>query len=222
MRTPPVVRHKLPCHPILCRPRFDHPDDHPDDPSGSVGSRLDRRGIQREQARSVWSRSGRRGESGPALHTGPLIIRAPPQHESDVGVAAVARPRDPGRCSVLDLPVPAIEGRGATEPELPRWRMPGGAQARRASGDPCGPRRGSRWLHAIGRPDPPRSWRNTASPLSRSPRPPRRRRTESGVLISGQDQQHVDHGIDRLPGGVTLEVGQRVRSRTVGAGGQDS
>src|SRR4029450_1432887 len=26
----------LPCHPILYRMRLDHPDDHPDDPSGSV------------------------------------------------------------------------------------------------------------------------------------------------------------------------------------------
>ena len=33
------------------------------DPSGSVWSRLDRRGIQREQARSVWSRPGRRRAS---------------------------------------------------------------------------------------------------------------------------------------------------------------
>jgi hypothetical protein len=43
----------LPCHPILSRMRFDHPFDHPDDRSGSFWSRLDRRGIQREQARSV-------------------------------------------------------------------------------------------------------------------------------------------------------------------------
>jgi hypothetical protein len=33
--------------------RDDHPDDHPDDPAGSVGSRLKRRGIQREQARTL-------------------------------------------------------------------------------------------------------------------------------------------------------------------------
>ena len=32
---------------------LDHPFDHPDDPSVSVWSRLDRRGVQREQARSV-------------------------------------------------------------------------------------------------------------------------------------------------------------------------
>jgi len=55
---------RLPCHPILCRMRFDHPVDHPDDRSGSVGSPLDRRAIQREQARSVWSRPGRRRASG--------------------------------------------------------------------------------------------------------------------------------------------------------------
>src|SRR4029453_7179274 len=41
----------LPWHRILHRVRLDHPDD----PSGSDRSRLDRRGIQREQARSVWS-----------------------------------------------------------------------------------------------------------------------------------------------------------------------
>jgi hypothetical protein len=46
----------LPWHPILHRMRLDHPDDHPDDRSVSVGSRLDRRAIQHEQARSVWSR----------------------------------------------------------------------------------------------------------------------------------------------------------------------
>jgi hypothetical protein len=34
---------------------LDHPFDHPDDPSLSVWSRLDRRAIQREQARSSWS-----------------------------------------------------------------------------------------------------------------------------------------------------------------------
>jgi hypothetical protein len=34
----------LPWHPILCRMRLDHPFDHPDDPSVSVWSRLDRRG----------------------------------------------------------------------------------------------------------------------------------------------------------------------------------
>jgi len=38
------------------RMRFDHPDDHPDDRSGSVWSRLDRRATQREQARSALSR----------------------------------------------------------------------------------------------------------------------------------------------------------------------
>jgi hypothetical protein len=37
--------------------RIDHPDDHPDDPSGSVGSRLNRQRTQREQANptsAVW------------------------------------------------------------------------------------------------------------------------------------------------------------------------
>jgi hypothetical protein len=41
-----------------------HPDDPPDDPSGSVGIRLDRGSTQREQARSVWSRPDRRPASG--------------------------------------------------------------------------------------------------------------------------------------------------------------
>jgi hypothetical protein len=36
--------------------RLDHPDDHPVDPSGSARSRLNRRGTQREQARSDQSR----------------------------------------------------------------------------------------------------------------------------------------------------------------------
>jgi ANTAR domain len=53
-----------PCHPIMCRMRLDHPDDHPDDRSVSVWSRLDRRGSQREQARSVWSLLDRRRASG--------------------------------------------------------------------------------------------------------------------------------------------------------------
>jgi hypothetical protein len=47
-------------HPIFCRMRLDHPFDHPDDPSPSVWSRLDRPAIQRKQARSVWSRPDRR------------------------------------------------------------------------------------------------------------------------------------------------------------------
>jgi hypothetical protein len=54
---------RLPWHPIICRMRLDHPDDHPDDRSASVGSRLDRRATQREQAESVWSRPGRRRSS---------------------------------------------------------------------------------------------------------------------------------------------------------------
>jgi hypothetical protein len=53
----------LPWHPILYRMRLDHPDDHPDDPSASVGSRLDRQRIQREQPKSVWNRPGRRRAS---------------------------------------------------------------------------------------------------------------------------------------------------------------
>jgi hypothetical protein len=52
-----------PCHPTFCRMGLDHPDDHPDDPSGSAESRLGRRGIQHEQARSDWSRPDRRRAS---------------------------------------------------------------------------------------------------------------------------------------------------------------
>jgi hypothetical protein len=47
-------------HSTRNRMRLDHPFDHPDDPSGSVWSRLDRRGTQREQARSDQRRPGRR------------------------------------------------------------------------------------------------------------------------------------------------------------------
>jgi hypothetical protein len=42
----------------------DHPFDHPDDPTRSVWIHLDRRGIQREQARSDWSRPVRRRAPG--------------------------------------------------------------------------------------------------------------------------------------------------------------
>jgi hypothetical protein len=44
--------------------RLDHPFDHPDDPTGPVWIRLDRRGPQPEQARSVWSRPDRRRAPG--------------------------------------------------------------------------------------------------------------------------------------------------------------
>jgi hypothetical protein len=50
--------------PRAARRRLDHPFDHPDDPTGSFSIRLDRRGIQREQARSVWSRPDRRRAPG--------------------------------------------------------------------------------------------------------------------------------------------------------------
>jgi hypothetical protein len=43
---------------------LDHPFDHPDDPTGPIWIRLDRRGPQREQARSVWSRPDRRRAPG--------------------------------------------------------------------------------------------------------------------------------------------------------------
>jgi hypothetical protein len=48
-------------HSMQNRMRLDHPDDHPADPSGSVGSRLDRQPTQREQARSVCCRPVGRG-----------------------------------------------------------------------------------------------------------------------------------------------------------------
>jgi hypothetical protein len=43
---------------------LDHPLDHPDDPTGPVCIRLDRRAIQPEQGRSVWIRPDRRGAQG--------------------------------------------------------------------------------------------------------------------------------------------------------------
>ena len=43
---------------------LDHPFDHPDDPTGPVWIRPDRRGTQREQARSVGSRPDRRRAPG--------------------------------------------------------------------------------------------------------------------------------------------------------------
>jgi hypothetical protein len=49
---------------LTVRARPDHPLDHPDDPTGPVWNRPDRRGIQREQARSVWSRPDRRRAPG--------------------------------------------------------------------------------------------------------------------------------------------------------------
>src|SRR5215218_9155956 len=44
--------------------RLDHPFDHPDDPTEPVSTGLDRRGTQREQPRSVWSRPVRRRAPG--------------------------------------------------------------------------------------------------------------------------------------------------------------
>jgi hypothetical protein len=53
----------LSCHPTFCRKALDHSFDHPDDRSVAIGNRLERRGIQPEQARSVWSHPGRRRAS---------------------------------------------------------------------------------------------------------------------------------------------------------------
>src|SRR4029450_13647726 len=93
----------LPCHPILYRMRLDHPDDHPDDPSGSVWIRLDRRGIQREQARSVWSRPGRRG----ALARNRRVVGSNPTFVLDETLF---------RCSLMLITTtPGIEGRTVTE-----------------------------------------------------------------------------------------------------------
>jgi hypothetical protein len=44
--------------------RLDHLFDHPDDPTGFVWIRLDRRGIQRERARSDWTGLDRRRAPG--------------------------------------------------------------------------------------------------------------------------------------------------------------
>jgi hypothetical protein len=64
--------------------RLDHPVDHPDDPTGLVWTRRDRRATQPEQGRSVWTRSDRRGAPGygsggqamavltDATHSGPV------------------------------------------------------------------------------------------------------------------------------------------------------
>jgi hypothetical protein len=48
----------------LCVSWLDHPVDHPDDPTEPISIRLDRRGTQREQARSDWSRPDRRRAPG--------------------------------------------------------------------------------------------------------------------------------------------------------------
>jgi hypothetical protein len=81
----------LPWHPIPYRMRLDHPVDHPDDPTGSFWNRLDRRGTQREQARSVWSRPDRRrapgyGSGGWGFES--LAARTTPQ-VSDPGLFAL-------------------------------------------------------------------------------------------------------------------------------------
>jgi hypothetical protein len=54
----------LPAAVLDHRRPLDHPGDHPDDPTGPVSIRLDRPGIQREQARSVWNRPDRRRAPG--------------------------------------------------------------------------------------------------------------------------------------------------------------
>jgi putative transposase len=60
IRTPKALGlHCLPWHRFSDRMALDHPDD----PSVSVWSRLDRQCTQREQARSVWSRPDRRRAS---------------------------------------------------------------------------------------------------------------------------------------------------------------
>jgi hypothetical protein len=51
-------------HSTRNRMRIDHPDDHPDDPSESIWIRPDRRGTQREQARSDQRRPVGRGAFG--------------------------------------------------------------------------------------------------------------------------------------------------------------
>ena len=79
-------------HPIFRRMALDHPDDHPDDPSGSVRSHLDRPGTQPEQARSVWIRLLRRRASGYGSGTTEFV------EPGDVaaGLQVVAFPDFPG------------------------------------------------------------------------------------------------------------------------------
>jgi hypothetical protein len=109
--------------------------DHPDDPSVSVWSRLDRRPIQREQARSVWSRPDRR--RAPAYGSGdeylvwcgkPANRRPEPR---SVGPASSAR---------------ACGGRPRRQQGLPRAAAPSGSCGH-------GPRRPSQWLGAAGLPN---------------------------------------------------------------------
>ena len=67
---------------------LDHPFDHPDDPTGPVWIRPDRRPIQPEQARSVWSRPDRR--RAPGYRSGGCAPTCRSCHP--VGLADVARP----------------------------------------------------------------------------------------------------------------------------------
>jgi hypothetical protein len=82
---------------MACNRRsLDHPFDHPDDPTGPVWIRPDRRAGQREQIRSVWSRPDRRRAPG---------------YGSDGCKTVAGIQRDPGAvCSVTE---------GGQRPKLP-------------------------------------------------------------------------------------------------------
>jgi hypothetical protein len=93
---------------------LDHPFDHPDDPTGSFWIRLDRRGTQREQARSVWSRPDRRG--APGYGSGG---RGPPSRRG--------RRPSPARTAPTTRRWAATSGRGAPRPRMPAGWAAGSA-----------------------------------------------------------------------------------------------
>ena len=109
----------------LCRMRFDHPDDHPDDPSRFVWNRLDRRAIQPGQPRSVWSRPVRRPRRGCPLRC--------------VGsVRLIHRPSMLMPCHSAGIDQPGRVAPGASDPATLAW--PGG----RPKGDGWSSRLGAR------------------------------------------------------------------------------
>jgi hypothetical protein len=93
------------------RKALDHPVDHPDDPTEPFLIRLDRRGTQREQARSVWSRPDRR--RAPGYGSGGLAM----------AVLADAAPCGPvpGRTSKRQwtVPLPAVQPAAAAVSACP-------------------------------------------------------------------------------------------------------
>jgi hypothetical protein len=78
---------------ILCPTRPPLPGtawllDHPDDPTGPVWIRLDRRPVRRDQARSVWSRPDRRRAPGCGLAVGVRIPRGAHHQRRSEAVSA--------------------------------------------------------------------------------------------------------------------------------------